>query len=73
MAAMDRSVEIEMPSPEMVEVLRRMTPEQRLAVAGRMWLSARNAIRQMLRHEHPDWTDTQVQQETTRRMLHGAV
>ena len=63
----------ETPDAEVVELLRGMTPQQRLAIAGRMWLSARNAIRSMLRHEHPDWSVEQVNAETARRMLHGAV
>lgn len=63
----------EMIDDQMADVLRRMTVAQRLAVANRMWVSARDAIGHMLRAEHPQWTDEQVQCETARRMLHGAV
>jgi hypothetical protein len=58
---------------QMAEVLREMTVQQRLAVANRMWVSANNAIGHILRSEHPDWTHEQVQRETARRMLHGAL
>ena len=64
---------IEVPDEAVVEVLRRMTAGERLAVANRMWVSARNAIDHILRSEHPEWTEQQLQQEIARRVLHGAV
>ena len=64
---------IEVPDDKVVDILRRMTPAERLAVANNMWLAARNAIECMLRSEHPDWSDEQVLKEITRRMLRGSV
>ena len=64
---------IEVPDDAVVEILRRMTEGERLAVANRMWRSARIAIDHIVRGEHPEWTEPQVQQEIIRRMLHGAV
>ena len=64
---------IEMPDAAMVELLRRMTTAERLAAANRMWVSARKAIYHILSAEHPNWTAEQIQQETARRMSHGAV
>jgi hypothetical protein len=64
---------IEIPDEVVVESLRHMTPAERLAIANRMWISARNAVDQIVRSEHPDWNDQQLQQEIARRMLHGAV
>jgi hypothetical protein len=64
---------IEVPDEAVVELLRRMTVGERLAVANRMWVSARNAVEQIVRSEHPEWTKQQLQQEIGRRMLHGAV
>jgi len=65
--------QIEVPDDEVVAVLRRMTPQERLAVANRMWISARGAVESIVRTEHPDLSEEQVRQEIVRRVLHGAV
>jgi len=70
---MIHSSQIEAPEESVVEVLRRMTPGERLAVANRMWVSARTAVDQIVRSDHPQWSEQQLQQEIARRMLHGAV
>jgi len=70
---MIHSSQIEAPEESVVEVLRRMTPGERLAVANRMWVSARTAVDKIVRSEHPQWSEQQLQQEIARRMLHGAV
>jgi hypothetical protein len=57
----------------MDQALREMTMSQRLAIANRMWLSARKAIYCILRSEHPHWTNRQIQEETARRMLHEPI
>jgi Rv0078B-related antitoxin len=59
---------IEVPGDDVVELLRRLTPAERLAIANRMWVSARNALLTMLRTDHPEWNEQQVQQEVARRM-----
>jgi hypothetical protein len=64
---------IEAPDDAVVEILRRMTPAERLGIANKMWVSARNAIDCILRSEHPDWSEEQVLNEIRRRMLRGAV
>lgn len=64
---------IEVLDDAVAEILRRMTCEERLAIAGKMWLSARNAIEYMLRSDHPDWDDEQIRREITRRMLRGCI
>lgn len=64
---------IEVPDDDVVEVLRRLTPAERLAIANRMWVSARQVVDFIVRRDHPDWDDQQLQQEIARRMLHGAV
>jgi hypothetical protein len=64
---------IEVPDDAVVELLRRMTPAERLALANRMWVSARNAVDFIVRRQHPEWNDQQLQQEVARRILHGAV
>jgi hypothetical protein len=63
----------DVPDDATVEVLRRMTPLQRLTVANNMWVGARKAIECMLRSDHPDWDDEQVRREIGRRMLRGSI
>ena len=64
---------MEVPDDAVVEVLRRLTPGERLAIANRMWVSARQVVEFVVRRDHPNWNGEQVQQEIVRRMLHGAV
>jgi hypothetical protein len=66
-------IRIEVPDDSVVAALRRLTPGDRLAIASRMWVSARNAILQMLRADHPQWSELELGEEVARRMLHGAV
>jgi hypothetical protein len=62
-----RAIErMEIIDPAMVAVLRRTTPAERLAIANGMWRSARDMIRNLLRAEHPDWSQEMVAQETAR-------
>ncbi len=57
----------------MAAVLREKTEAQRLAIANSLWVYARDMVRSVLRQEHPDWSDEQIQRETARRLSHGAV
>jgi hypothetical protein len=54
--------------PIMVEILREKTEGERLCVAWGMWKSARDMLRTLLRAEHPDWGQAQVERETARRL-----
>ena len=49
------------------DVLRAMTPAERLAAAARLYWSARQLKEAALRAWHPEWTDEQV-----RRAVHDA-
>ena len=52
-----------MGQPDMqVEVLKRMTAEQKLKAAMRLYWSARRWKGAWIRHQHPDWTEEQVEQ-----------
>ena len=62
-----RHEKIEVVDHAVADRLRLMTAAQRLAVANRMWVSAHKAMTHILRSEHPNWTDQQVQRETARR------
>jgi len=53
---------------EMAEILAQKTERQRLEIAFGMWTSVRELLRQLIRSEHPDWSETEVALEAGRRM-----
>ena len=55
------------------EILRKKTPAQRLDMTFRMWDFARDLITNVLRQEHPEWSQQEVHRETVRRLSHGAI
>jgi hypothetical protein len=57
----------------MVEVLRKKTPAERLAIAQGMWRYARDLLRATLWGQHRDWSEEQINRETARRLSHGTV
>lgn len=63
---------VEILDPKMVEVLRNLTPADRLRTAFSMWESARQIIRGSVRQAHAEWNDEQIDRETARRLSHGA-
>jgi len=69
-----RAVEqVEILDANMVAILSAKSPGDRLAVSHAMWRSARDMIRNLLKSEHPDWSTDQIQKETARRLLNGAL
>ena len=64
---------IEVVSEDMAAVLRRKTGAERLAIASRMFGSARRMLLSHLRSVHPEWDERQIERETARRLSHGAV
>ncbi len=60
---------IEIVSDDMVEILRRKTPQERLRMVHDMWNTARKRIYHSLRGQHPDWGHEQVMGEASKRML----
>jgi hypothetical protein len=54
-------------------VLRLKTGAERLAIASRMFSSARRMLLNHLRSEHPEWDERELDQEAARRLSHGAV
>jgi hypothetical protein len=50
-----------------IEIYRRMTPQQRLQISFDLYDLTRTLVRQGVKHQHPDWTKTQVDQEVLRR------
>lgn len=53
------------------EVLRRMTPGQKLHAALRLYWSARQLKAAWIRQRHPDWTDEQVEQAVKEAFTHA--
>jgi hypothetical protein len=49
--------------------LKRMTPEQKLTTAAKMYFMARQWKAAGLRSLHPDWSEQQVQEEVKRVFL----
>ena len=47
--------------PLQIAIYSKMTPQQRLRVAAKLYWSARKLKAAGLRMQHPDWTDEQVQ------------
>jgi hypothetical protein len=56
----------EEPGPEQIEVLRAMSGQDRLKVAGRLYWSARKMKAAGVRAHHPDWPESQVEAEVRR-------
>jgi hypothetical protein len=42
------------------EIIRKMTPAQKFAIAGELYDTAWEIKKSALRAQHPDWTDDQV-------------
>jgi hypothetical protein len=63
----------EMVDDVMASILREKTEVQRLAIADRMWQSARVILRGAIKTEHADWSVQQVNQEIARRISGGLV
>ena len=62
---------IEVIDEAMAEVYRRMTSDQRLAVAHGMWRYARQRIEAAVRWQHGEWDEARVAREVSRRLLNG--
>lgn len=59
------------PSPEQIEIYRRMSGARRLKLAEQMFWFARNLKVAGVRHQHPDWAGEQVMAEVNRIFLHA--
>ncbi len=59
---------IKIVSDEMVEILRRKTPLERLVMGERMFWQARQLIVMSIRNDHPEWSDQEVKKDVVRRM-----
>lgn len=64
--------QIEVVDDAVAEILRRMTPAQRVAMILRLNRRLRIAVEGNIRSCHPDWDDAQVRAEVLRRFHDGA-
>jgi Rv0078B-related antitoxin len=64
---------IEVIDEEMATRLRLKSGAERLAIASRMFSSARRMLLSHLRAVHPEWDQRQIEQEAARRLSHGTV
>jgi hypothetical protein len=62
---------IEVVDPDMAAVLKDKTEAERLAIGWGMWRSARDMMCHLLRAEHRDWSEQEIQREVARRLAHG--
>lgn len=58
------------PSPEQIEIYRKMPGTRRLKLAEQMFWFARNLKKVGVRHQHPEWPEEQVVAEVNRIFLH---
>jgi Rv0078B-related antitoxin len=63
---------IEVVDHEMADILRAKTVAERLEISWGMWRFARDMLRNILRGEHPDWSQEEIDREVARRLSHGA-
>lgn len=61
----------EQASPKQLEIMRAMTSEQRLILAGKLYWTARTIKLAGLRAQHPDWSQEQLEAETRRLFLNA--
>ena len=62
---------IEFPDAEVVRVLRRSSPGQRLQMAYESNRLVRERLRAHLAHQHPDWSEARLDAAHAERMLYG--
>jgi len=58
-------------SPEQIEILRRMSPEQRYRAARALYWTLRKHKKDFLRSLHPEWSEQQLDVEIRRIFLHA--
>ena len=62
-----REIVIELADEAVIEELRTLSPEQRLARAANLATSRRRAIRSELESLHPEWSEERLHHETIQR------
>ena len=60
-------------TPDRIAELRRMTPQERLRMAGKTYWDTRRAKATELSAEHPNWSEDEVETEVKRLFLAEAM
>jgi hypothetical protein len=63
---------IEVVEPELAAILRTKTPAERIEMIFAANRTARMLAAAGIRHQHPDWDESQVNREVVRRVSGGA-
>ena len=64
---------VEVMDERMADMLRRKSPQDRLAIAFGMWTTARELLRGSIAYDHPAWTRERIESEIAWRISHGVV
>ena len=64
-----RKIHIELLHDRVIEIMRRKTPAERIAMILDANDTARSLAAAGIRHCHPDWNERRLQAEVARRML----
>ncbi len=59
------------PSPEQIEIFRRMTPERRWQVARQLYWTMRRHKVAFLRSRNPEWSEQQAEAEARRSFMYA--
>jgi hypothetical protein len=69
MSEVKRTPAVELIDPTVIDLLRRQTPADCIAMVGDANETARLLSAAGVRYQHPDWSEEQVAAEVARRML----
>lgn len=71
MAPEDQSAHARLARERQIAIYRAMSPQERLRQAHRMNASMRSLLAAGFRQRHPEWTEEQVRQAVSERILHA--
>jgi len=66
-----RGEAVEKPTPQQIEIYRRMTPEQKIRAAMRLGASALRFKAAGLRAQHPDWDERRIEARARELFRHA--
>jgi len=62
----------DLPDEAMVLIYKSKAPHQRLEIAFSLWTFARSLVKCGVRMNHPDWSEREIEEATSRRMLEAS-
>jgi hypothetical protein len=57
--------------PLQIDAWRKMTPTEKMDLVTQAQQIARDAIRQRLKRQHPEWEPSKIEKETSRALIHA--